>query len=137
MLGRLALLFVVVPLLELALLLRVGAAIGLLPTVALVVATGVVGAVLARIQGVQTVRRLRHRLANGESPSRELLDGGLILLGAALLLTPGLLTDAAGLLLLLPVTRPAIRERLRRRFEGADGGWVTVEVVDDRPEGKR
>lgn len=137
MLGRLILVLIVVPFVELLVLLRVADAVGVPATIGLVVGTAVVGGVLARTQGVQTLRRLQHRIAAGESPSRELVDGALILVGAALLLTPGLLTDAAGFLLLLPFTRPAIRDHLRRRFDATgERGWVTVEVVDDRPEGK-
>ena len=136
-LGRLILVLVAVPFVELLVLLRLADAVGVPATIGLVVGTAVVGGALARSQGVQTLRRLQHRVASGESPSRELVDGALILVGAALLLTPGLLTDAAGFLLLLPVTRPPIRDHLRRRFDGArQSGWVTVEVVDDRPEGK-
>lgn len=145
MAALLLLALVAVPLVELYLLFRLAGAVGFLATVGVVVATGVVGAALARTQGVQTVRRLQHRMANGESPSRELIDGALILVGAALLLTPGLLTDAAGFLLLLPFTRPPIRAGLRRRFDRrsstAGGTWVDVEIVDGRgpddAEGKR
>lgn len=136
MLGWLLLALVATPLVEAVLLLRLAGVVGVPATLAIVVGTGIVGGFLARAQGVQTVRRLQHRMARGETPSRELVDGALIVAGAALLLTPGLLTDAAGFLLLLPVTRPPIRDRLLRRFEAGRGEWVTVEVVDDRPEGK-
>lgn len=138
MLGWLVLVLVAVPLVELVVLLRLAGAIGFPATVAVVIATGGLGAMLARSQGVQTIRRLQHRLRDGGSPSAELLDGGLILLGGGLLLTPGLLTDGVGFLLLFPVTRPPIREALRRRLGAAgDGPWVNVEVVDGDSEGKR
>jgi len=111
-LGKLLLAFVLVPLVDLYVLFVVADRIGGLETVALVVLTGVVGGTLAKVQGVQTLRRLRYRAARGESPSRELADGALILFGGALLLTPGLMTDAVGFALLLPFVRPRIRSAL-------------------------
>jgi UPF0716 protein FxsA len=111
-LGKVLLAFVLVPLADLYVLFVVAGRIGGLETVALVVLTGVVGGTLAKIQGVQTVRRLQYRAARGESPSSELADGALILFGGALLLTPGLITDAVGFALLLPFVRPRIRSFL-------------------------
>lgn len=122
MLLRLLLLFTLVPLAELALLLWIGGRIGLLPTVALILVTGALGAALARRQGLATWRRFQEALAAGRLPGRELLEGLLILVAAALLLTPGVLTDAAGFLLLVP---PA-RRRIMRRFELRLRGHVVV-----------
>ncbi len=111
-LGKVVLAFVLVPLVDLYVLFVVAGRIGGLETVALVIVTGVVGGALAKVQGVQTVRRLQYRAARGESPSRELADGALILFGGALLLTPGLITDGVGFALLLPFVRPRIRSAL-------------------------
>ena len=117
MLSRLILLFVAVPLLELALLLQVGQWIGLGPTVALVIATGFAGAALARQQGLRAFLAVQQELATGRLPGRSLLDGLSILVGGALLLTPGILTDVLGFSLILPVSRRALQGVLRRRME--------------------
>lgn len=118
MLPRLILLFTAVPFLELALLVWIGGEIGFLPTVALVLLTGVAGAALARHQGLATWRRFQAALAAGRLPGRELLEGLLVLLAGALLLTPGVLTDAAGFVLLVPPARHRIVARLERRLQG-------------------
>ena len=122
-LSRLALLFVAVPLLELFLLIRLGGAIGLMPTLALCVLTGVAGAWLARREGLRALWSFQRRLARGGVPGRALMDGLCILVGGALLLTPGLLTDVLGFSLLLPPSRRWIQERMQRRIERklADG----------------
>jgi UPF0716 protein FxsA len=115
-LSWLILLFVTVPLAELALLVWVGGKVGLGATVALVIVTGVLGASLARWQGLATLARFQGRLAAGELPHEDMIDGILILVAGAVLLTPGLITDAAGFLLLVPGLRRALRRRLARRF---------------------
>ncbi len=115
--GRLALLFIVVPILELALLIQVGRWVGLGPTLLLVVGTGVGGAILARAEGLRTLYAFQAELARGRLPGQPLLDALSILVGGALLLTPGLLTDALGFVLLLPPTRRAIQRRIRRGLE--------------------
>lgn len=117
MFARLALLFVVIPLVELALLIQVGQVIGLLPTVLLVLATGVGGAALARREGLRTLASIQRELAQGRLPGDALLDGAAILFGGALLLTPGILTDFFGLSLLLPVTRRWFARRIRGWFQ--------------------
>ena len=116
MLLPLVALFVVVPIVELYLLLQVGQAIGVLPTIALLVADSVLGGVLLRAQGRSAWRRLRETLAAGRMPAREVIDGALIIFGGALLLTPGFLSDILGLILLLPPTRALVRALLLRRF---------------------
>lgn len=116
-LSRLALLFVAVPLLELFLLIRLGGLIGLFPTLALCVLTGVAGAWLARREGLRVLWSFQERLARGGVPGRALMDGLCVLTGGALLLTPGLLTDVVGFSLLLPPSRRWIKERMRRRIE--------------------
>ena len=127
-LGRLALLFVVVPHLELVLLIQLGQIVGLLPTLALVVFTGVTGAWLARAEGLRVFLQFQRELASGKLPGRALMDGISVLVGGAFLLTPGVLTDVAGFSLLLPTTRRWIQRRVRKRLERqiADG---TVRVV--------
>ena len=116
-LGRLALLFVIVPLLELALLIQMGQWVGYWPTIGLVVFTGVTGAWLARMQGLRTMWRLRHDLANGRVPGQAIMDGMAVLAGGALLLAPGILTDLIGFGLLFPRTRHAIQKRIMARLE--------------------
>ena len=113
----LVLIFVGVPLAELALLVWVGGKIGVAATVGLVVVTGILGAGLARWQGLATLERFQRRLGAGELPHEDLIDGVLILVAGAVLLTPGLLTDTAGFLLLVPTVRRAVREASLRRFE--------------------
>lgn len=116
-LSRLALLFIAVPLLELFILIRLGGAIGLMPTLALCVLTGVAGAWLARREGLRALWSFQERLARGGVPGRALMDGMCILIGGAVLLTPGLLTDLLGFALLLPPGRRWIQARMKRRIE--------------------
>ena len=116
-LGRLALLFVIVPLLELALLIQMSQWVGYWPTIGLVVFTGVTGAWLARMQGLRTMWRLRYDLANGRIPRQAIMDGMAVLAGGALLLAPGILTDLIGFSLLVPRTRHAIQKRIMARLE--------------------
>lgn len=120
MLARLLLLFITVPLIELFLLVQLGERIGLAATVALVVVTGILGASLARQQGLATWSRFQQESAAGRPPGRTLLDGLLILVAGAVLLTPGLLTDLTGFALLVP----PIRSLLSRRLEGWLAGRV-------------
>jgi len=116
-LSRLALLFVLVPLVELMLLIRVGQWAGLWPTVGLVLLTGVLGAALARREGLRTLRTFQTQVASGGIPGEAILDGMCILLGGVLLLTPGLLTDVVGFAFLLAPSRRWIQRRIRRRME--------------------
>jgi UPF0716 protein FxsA len=111
-------LFVVVPIAEIYVLLQIGHAIGALPTIALLIADSVLGAALMRSQGRAAWLRLNAALAEGRVPGREVMDGALVILGGALLLTPGFLSDALGLVLLLPPTRAIVRRVLLRRFAG-------------------
>ncbi len=117
MFGRLLLLFLIVPVLDLTLLVSVGSRIGLGPTLAIVVVTAVAGSWLARREGVAAWRRVQSRMATGGLPGPELIDGLIILVSGTLLLTPGFLTDIAGLLGLFPPTRAIARRALKRRFE--------------------
>lgn len=117
MLGKLFLLFAVVPVAEIYVLVSVGGVIGVLPTVALVLLTALVGAHLARMQGLAVMMRIRENLAQGFMPAEELLDGVLIFLAGMTLLTPGFLTDIMGLLILLPATRNVFKRWLRKKFD--------------------
>jgi UPF0716 protein FxsA len=125
MVGLLLLVFLVVPVVELYVILQVGQALGALPTVGLLVAVSVLGAWLVRREGLGVWRRVQALLARGELPTTELLDGFLVLLAGALMLTPGFLTDAAGLVLLVPPGRAAVRAALVRHYRGR----VTTRVV--------
>lgn len=137
---RLLLLFTVVPLVELGLLIQIGRVIGLVPTITIVLLTGFAGAALARWQGMATLRRVQTDMAEGRVPAEALVDGLLILVAGAVLLTPGLLTDIAGFLLLIPPTRAAVRRALVEAFRGRvqGGGPVTFDANwspgDDRDE---
>jgi UPF0716 protein FxsA len=114
----LLLLFIVVPIVELYVILQVGQAIGVLPTIGVLIADSVLGSVLMRSQGRAVWRRFNDALAAGRPPAREVLDGALVIFGGALLLTPGFVTDVTGLLLLLPPTRAIVRRVLVRRLGG-------------------
>jgi UPF0716 protein FxsA len=112
----LVLIFIVVPIAELAVLIEVGQAIGVGWTIALLIADAILGSMLARSQGRVTWRRFNAALQAGRPPAREVLDGALVILGGALLVTPGFITDILGLALLLPPTRALFRAILVRRF---------------------
>ncbi|MBN6051498.1 FxsA family protein [Nonomuraea sp. RK-328] len=101
--------FLVVPVLEIWLLIQVGSVIGGWPTVALLIADSLLGAWLVRREGRRAWRALQEALGSGRMPDRELADGALVLVGGALLLTPGFVTDIAGFLCVLPFTRPLMR----------------------------
>ncbi len=116
-LSRLAILFVLVPIAELMLLIRIGEWVGLLPTLALVVVTGVTGAALARAEGMRVFWRFQKELAQGRLPGQALQDGISVLIGGAFLLTPGILTDLTGFALLFPPTRRWIQARARASLE--------------------
>ncbi|MDQ3944976.1 MAG: FxsA family protein [Actinomycetota bacterium] len=112
----LALIFLVVPIAELAVIITVGSEIGVLNTVALLIAVSVVGAWLAKREGLGVLRRIKGQLDAGRVPGAELVDGFLVLFAGALLLTPGFLTDCLALALLLPPVRAVVRRTLRRYF---------------------
>ena len=117
MLLKLFLAFTLVPVVEIYLLIKVGSQIGAAKTVLIVIATGFAGAYLARTQGLQTMLKVRLNLQRGHLPTEELLDAVLIFIAGVVLLTPGFITDAAGLLLLIPETRNLAKRHLRKRFE--------------------
>ena len=126
---RLALLFTMVPLVELYLLIRVGAMIGVEATIAMVVGTGILGAWLARLQGLKVLKQVQASLEAGQVPTDAIVDGVLILVAAAVLLTPGLLTDAVGFVLLIPQGRRLVRGAVRRVMAKGQPG-VDQSVID-------
>jgi UPF0716 protein FxsA len=117
MAARLLILFLLIPIIELALLLQIGRWVGFWPTIGLIVVTAFAGSYLMRREGGAAWRAFQRRLASGELPGRELIDGVLILLSGALLITPGLLTDIVGLLGLLPSTRALLRRYVLHRLQ--------------------
>lgn len=112
----LVLLFVGVPIVEIWVLLQVGNAVGIGETIALMILVSMVGAWLARHEGFIVVQRIRQQLEAGVMPGNELIDGALVLAGALLLLTPGFVTDALGIVALFPPTRAVLRTIVRRSF---------------------
>ncbi len=117
MFWRLLLAFTIIPVAELWLLIKVGSHIGALTTIAIVILTGIAGAHLARMEGLNTMMRVQQSLNEGIVPAEELMDAFIILAAGVVLLTPGFITDIAGLLLLIPFTRNAFKRWLRRRFD--------------------
>lgn len=111
---RLLLLFTVVPVVELYLLIQLGRATSAEAVVALVLLTGVAGAALAKHQGTGLLRRIQEDLREGRLPAEGLVDGLLILVGAAFLITPGILTDLVGFCMLIPLTRLAFKRAVKR-----------------------
>ena len=113
MLPLLFLLFILLPIAELWLIIEIGGAIGVLPTLALLIVDSLIGAALARSQSRVAWERFNIALAEGRIPAKEVFNGAMIILGGALLLTPGFITDIFGLLLLIPPSR-AVDPRLPR-----------------------
>lgn len=119
---RLLILFITVPLLELLIFLTLGTRIGIPATVAIVIVTGFLGAWLTKSQGLKTLSRYQESMQSGKIPHREILDGLLILIAGAVLLTPGFLTDALGFSLLVP----PFREKVRGWISGYLKGRIQV-----------
>jgi len=115
-LKALFLVFLLVPLIEIYFLIQVGGIIGPIPTVFLVVFTAVLGAQLLRFQGLSALRRVQASMARGEMPAMELLEGVVMLVGGALLLTPGFFTDALGFMCLIPPLRKKMIQWAIGRF---------------------
>ncbi len=113
---KLLILFIVVPIIEIAILVKIGTILGFWPTMLIIIATGISGAILARIQGFIVFNRFRTELQMGRMPAEELIDALLILVGGILLLTPGLLTDLIGFLMLIPWSRQSFKKWLGDRF---------------------
>lgn len=131
----LLLLFIVMPIVEIAVLIRVGGAIGLLPTLLIVILTAVIGANMLRQQGRATLERARSRLGSGEMPAAEIVEGLLLLVGGVLLLTPGFVTDSFGFACLIPASRRWLAARLSARSIGVVVGGVGTRGAGWRPGG--
>ena len=124
MLGYLILLFTLVPLIELAILIKIGQYMGVAYTIGIVLLTGVAGAYLAKMQGLITLQKIQEDINQGMMPADKLFDGVLILCSGILLLTPGLLTDIIGFMGLIPLTRNLLKR------------WVKAKVEDIISQGK-
>ncbi len=125
---RLLAVFIIIPLIELVILIKVGSYIGLWPTILIVVLTGIVGASLARYQGFIIINKIRSDVGSGRVPARELIDGLLVLVGGVVLLTPGFLTDICGFVLLIPLTRNLIKGFVRSHFERMANYRTTITI---------
>ena len=126
MLFKLFLGFTLIPMIELYLLIQVGSVIGGFNTIVLVIISGFLGAWLARMEGMNTLMRVQTSMQQGVMPTEDLLDALIIFLAGVVLITPGLLTDAMGLLLLWPVTRNRFKQLLRRKFDE----WTSNNTID-------
>ena len=115
MVGVLALVFLVVPLAELYVIIQVGQAFGALNTIVLLIVVGAAGAWLAKREGVSVWRRFQRQVQSGAVPGKEIADGVMILFAAALLMTPGFLTDLLGIALLMPPVRAVVRGVLMKQ----------------------
>ena len=122
-------LFIGLPILELALLIRLHGVVGFMPTLLLVLLTGIVGAALVRRQGISILFKIQQEMAAGNLPAPQMMDGIMVLLAGALLVTPGLLTDIAGFALLVPFVREHIRLWLRKKLEEkTKSGYIQVHI---------
>jgi UPF0716 protein FxsA len=138
----LVVLFIVMPIAELAVLVTTANAIGVPETIALLIVVSVVGAWLCKRSGISVLRRIQDTLNRGDIPANELIDGFLVLLAGALMLTPGFITDVFAILLLLPPSRAVARGLLMRRFRtrierytvrGSRADFIDVEWHTERP----
>ena len=134
MLAVLAVVFLVVPIVEIYVMLQVSGVIGVPETILLLIGISLLGAWLAKMAGIGVLARLQRTVRAGKVPSNELVDGGLVLLAAALMLTPGFVTDCLAILLLLPPTRAVVRAAVLRRL-GDRGGLF--QVITTSPGGGR
>lgn len=113
---KLLLLFTLIPIFELALLLKINSYIGLGYTLVIVLGTGILGAYLAKTQGKGILKNIKFEMSQGRMPGDELVNGLCVLIGGALLLTPGLLTDTIGFILVIPASRNTVKSFLKRRL---------------------
>ena len=129
MLFKLFLAFTLIPFLELYLLIKIGShLVGAFTTIFIVLVTGLWGAYLAKLEGIRTMTRVREVISQGRVPAEEMLDAMLIFIGGIVLLTPGLLTDIAGILILIPKTRFYLKRWLRYKFDQWISGNKTLIV---------
>ena len=126
MLLKLFLAFTLIPVLEIYLLIKIGHYLGAFNTVVVVIVTGLLGASLARHEGIRTMIRVRESMNRGELPAEEMLDAVLIFIAGIVLLTPGFITDLAGIAILIPNARSWLKRRMRTKFEE----WISENRVD-------
>jgi UPF0716 protein FxsA len=125
----LILLFIGLPIVELAVLLKVHEVFHFWPTFLLVILTGALGLTLVKAQGIAIIQKIQQEMARGNVPTPHMIDGVMILLAGALLVTPGLITDITGFLLLIPFVREQIRSGLKKKIEEKlRNGYVQVNV---------
>ncbi|MBD1576046.1 MULTISPECIES: FxsA family protein [Vibrio] len=110
-------LFICVPIVEITLFIQVGGAIGLWPTIAIVLTTAIVGASLVRSQGIQTLMSVQSRMQQGELPAQQIVEGVMLAVAGVLLLTPGFMTDFLGMVVLLPAPRAMLAKQLMKRVK--------------------
>jgi UPF0716 protein FxsA len=126
-------LFIGLPIVELALLFELHGLVGFGPTVLIVLVTGVAGAALVRRQGLAILMQIQHEMSVGNIPAPQMMDGVMVLIAGALLVTPGLITDITGFLLLIPYTRQYIRSWLKQKLEDkVRNGYIEVHVDRSR-----
>ncbi len=130
-LPALMLAFIAVPLVELAILIKIGQYLGVMGTLGVVVLTGLLGSVLAASQGSRALRQIREDMMAGRMPAQSILDGALVLAAGLLLITPGLLTDSVGFFLLLPPGRRLLRRLLTRRLRSKVQNYVYYREDDE------
>ena len=114
---KLFLAFTLVPFIEIYLLIKIGAQVGAFNTILIVILTGLLGASLARLEGIKTMTKVRESMNRGELPAEEMLDAMLIFVAGVVLLTPGFITDLTGLALLVPQARFWFKRWLRKKFD--------------------
>ena len=117
MFAKLLLIFISIPLLEILIFIKMGEAFGFWPTVVIVIVTGFMGAFLARIEGIRTWLAIQEELRNGRMPAEKMMDALILFVAGIFLITPGLLTDISGLLLLIPGPRFLVKRWLRKKFD--------------------
>jgi UPF0716 protein FxsA len=124
MMRYLALLIIIIPAIDIGVLLVSGKTIGVLPTIAIIILTGIAGAYLAKKEGLQTIRRAQEQFSQGQIPGESVLDGICVIIGGTLLLTPGFITDLLGFLLLFPPSRRPfkllMKNALRKRIQNGN-----------------
>lgn len=139
MFGKLLIAFITIPMIEMFILIKMGQALGFLHTIILIVGTGFIGAALARREGFNVWMKIQGELNRGKMPTHEMIEGVLILIAGIVLLTPGLLTDIAGLFLLIPYSRQMIRKILVKKFASkiniqSPGFQSNEEIIEINPE---
>lgn len=119
---KLFIIFTIIPVIELSVLIKIGSTIGVLNTIILVIFTALVGAYLVKMEGLSVITRFQNNMATGIFPAEEILDGAMILVAGALLITPGVVTDIIGFLLVFPASRQIIKRFLR--------GYIQKKISD-------